>query len=486
MSLAYISSSTSPSGSWIPLLNTSLGSSAGHSQGPHKIDFTLGWGNENCPTRQWYRDQPTTTFKCLQYREDSRGTSFFHEFIVAELDNGTFCRFDRGGVKDARGEAILGKGIEAEDTAHVLSRADHQFKELEQTSKLLLKVHFPQGRDLITILATCHGIQVDERAGRYTLTRFNCYFFSWTILITAARHTVDWSVVSREPKLWDGLVESSVGRLGLRCDKSKTEAGSVLQRIMKTNEPADDLPPYVGTAYLVETLRRSLIAMRSEIGNTLDELVLQSTVGETMQLLSRERLGAAACEAAKKHAYHAARDAALEAIPEVMWQQVFSNPDAGEEWEATSRETERRVRDAAEAAAGIDLGDGLEGNGWEDAWDMIWGREDASGLISTRAKGAWKDGWTKVCVVNETCLRRICSSVAKYAEDNVPESSQDVLKVEKHDIFGLRPTEMTNKSLQKYLQGRIRDHCKRIGNPQAAAKIEEAMHRVWKSSIIDA
>ncbi|KAG9097427.1 hypothetical protein FRC06_007568 [Ceratobasidium sp. 370] len=411
MSPAYIGSSISSQGSLIPLLNTSLGSFAGHSQGPHKLDFTLGWENENCPTRQWYRAQPTRTFKCLQYREDSRGAALYHEFIVAELDNGTFCRFDRRGATDRRGEFINGKGLEAEDTVQVLSKATPEFKELEQTSKLLMKVHFPQGQDLIAVLATCYGILADERAGRYTLTRFNCYFFAWTILINTARRTVDWSVVSRESKLWDELVESSVGQLDSPCDKSKTEVGSMLQRIMKTNEPTGELPPFVGTAYLVETLRGSLVNMRSEISNALGELALQSTVGETLRLLCTERLGAAAGEAAKKHAYHAARDAALEAIPETMWQQVFSNPNAGEEWEATSRETERRVRDATEAAANIDLGDGLEGEGWKNAWDMIWGRDDASGLISSRGKGAWKDAWTKACVVNEANLRRVTSAV---------------------------------------------------------------------------
>ncbi|KAG8742479.1 hypothetical protein FRC10_001375 [Ceratobasidium sp. 414] len=490
MSLAFVGSSMVSSGSLTPSLNTSLGSSAGHSQGPHKLDFTLGWENENCPTRQWYKAQPTTTFKCLQYRQDSRSSALYHEFVVAELDNGTFCRFDRRGVTDRRGEFISGKGIEAEDTVRVLSKADFEFKELEQTSKLLLRVHFPQGQDLIVILATCYGILADERAGRYTVTQFNCYFLSWAILITTARRTVDWSAVSREPKLWEELIESSVGQLSSRCDKSKTEVGSMLHRIMKTNEPTDELPPFVGTAYLVETLWRSLVGMRPEIGNTLGELVLRSAVGKAVRLLAEERLGAAACEAAKKHAYHAARDAALEAVPETMWQQMFSNPNAGEDWEATSRETEKRVRDATEAAARVHLGDGLEGEGWKNAWDMIWGREDASGLISSRAKGAWKDAWTKACVVNEVYLRRISGAVAKYVEDNLPDSSQEMLKVEQQDTFTFRSTEMTNTSLQKYIQGRIKDHCRKVGNVQIAdaadslSEIEGTMQRVWNSSMV--
>ncbi|KAG8707196.1 hypothetical protein FRC09_001970 [Ceratobasidium sp. 395] len=489
MPLAHAGSSVIVSGSFVPSLNTSLGSSGGHAQGPHKLDFTYGWGHENCPTYQWYMAQPTTTFNCLQYRKVTN-SALHHEFIVAELNNDTLCRFDRMGVTDGRGEVLYGNGIEALDTAQVISKADREAKEIELSSELLLRVYFPEGQDLSTILAACHGISVDERAGRYSLMRFNCYFLSWTILITTARRTVDWSNVIREPKLWDELVTSSISYLPTSSDRSKSDPGSMLRRILKANEPTpNEIPPFTGAAYLTETLRKSLIDTRWELSRTLDELVLQSTADKAMNELTQERLRNTANDAARKHAYHAARDAALEAVVETMWQQVFSDPNAGKAWEAASRENERRVRDAAEAAATIDLGEGLEGEGWENAWDMIWGRDDASGLISNRAKRAWKDAWTKACVVNEIYLPRISHNLSSYVTDNIPDSSFDKLKVEKPGALKFRPTVMTNASLQEYIQGRIDDHCKKVANAGVAktavsrSEIQDAMQRIWRSSM---
>ncbi|KAG9122564.1 hypothetical protein FRC07_001008 [Ceratobasidium sp. 392] len=478
MSPAHSSSIILP-GSFVPSLNTVLGSSGGRSQVPyeHAIDFTNGWSHEDCPTRRWYMAQPSTKFSCLQYRKDIRPSYFYHEFIVAELDNGTFCRFDRRGDPNGRGEAIGQKGIKAEDTVQVL---DSEFRELEQTSKLLLKVHFPQKQDLITILATCHGIQIDERAGRYMFTRFNCYFFSWTILITTARHMVDWGIIVREPKLWDELVTSCITQSTSSCDKPKVDAGSILDRVLKTNEPAEDMPPFVGAAYLIETLRKSLNDARPDIGTTLDELVLESAVDKTVRELSSERLRNAAQQAAKKHAYHAARDAGLEAIVETMWQRVFSDPHAGKAWEAASRDTEKKIRDAAEEAANVSLGEALEGDGWQDAWNKVWGSEDAYGLISSRAKTAWKDAWTNASLRNETYIRRISDGVAKYVMGHLPDSTPDMLKVEKQNQFTFGSTEASNKFLQEYLRGRIERHCKTVHTTQLA-EFDEAMHRVWKS-----
>ncbi|KAG8681996.1 hypothetical protein FRC09_017088, partial [Ceratobasidium sp. 395] len=72
---------------------------------------------------------------------------------------------------------------------------------------------------------------------------------------------------------------------------------------------------------------------------------------------------------------------------------------------------------------------------------------------------------------------------------NIPDSSFDKLKVEKPGALKFRPTVMTNASLQKYIQGRIDEHCKKVANTGVAktavsrSEIQDAMQRVWKSSM---
>jgi hypothetical protein len=372
--------------------------------------------------------QPSTVFTHLQYRKE-RGAPFWHEFIVAELDNNTVCRFDRAGESDARGDAITGENMKSQDTTWVLSMAD--FVELDKTSKVLLRVHFPQGQDLISVLATCYGVKTDNQAQFYTVTRYNCYFLSWTILITAARRTVDWSIIGRDEQLWDGLVKSGIRKLTSCPEKNKTRTRFALGQILNANEPEDNSLPFVGAAHLVETLRQALVTARSAISRTLSELALHSSVEKAVRVLSEDFVRSAATEAAKKHAYHTARDAAMEAVVELMWEQVLTDCNAGKVWEGESRKTEGRVRDAAEAAANVDLGAGLEGEEWELAWDASWRKQDLSAVILSRAKSGWRDAWTKACAANEVYLPKISSGVAEYVMDHLPDSTPDILTIEK-------------------------------------------------------
>ncbi|KAF8594933.1 hypothetical protein BDV93DRAFT_458039, partial [Ceratobasidium sp. AG-I] len=151
----------------IPSLNTISGSSASRTQTPHKIGYPDGW--QTGKTQEWYESQPSKTFKYIQYRKE-REAPFYHEFIVVELDNDTVCRFDR------RGDGILD-----------LLKDGPDYKAMNEKSDLLLRIHFPKGEDLLTVLAICYCVQKDEDARAYTLTKYNCYFLSWTIITATAR-----------------------------------------------------------------------------------------------------------------------------------------------------------------------------------------------------------------------------------------------------------------------------------------------------------
>ncbi|KAF9502628.1 hypothetical protein BS47DRAFT_1490663 [Hydnum rufescens UP504] len=77
-------------------------------------------------------------------------------------------------------------GTDSKDTiANVNSLSD-----LDKTS-CLAELHC-QGSDvdLSAIIKVCFGIHIDDKAGRYTLQRFNCYLFAWTILVVTARQAM--------------------------------------------------------------------------------------------------------------------------------------------------------------------------------------------------------------------------------------------------------------------------------------------------------
>jgi hypothetical protein len=41
--------------------------------------------------------------------------------------------------------------------------------------------------DIFAVLLVCQGIREDREAQRYTLQRYNCYFFAWAIVVLVCR-----------------------------------------------------------------------------------------------------------------------------------------------------------------------------------------------------------------------------------------------------------------------------------------------------------
>ncbi|CAE6469653.1 unnamed protein product [Rhizoctonia solani] len=331
----------------------------GRTRDPHKINFSKGWGTG--PTEKWYGEQQGhTTFKKLQYRKE-REPPFNHEFIVVELDNNTVCRFDRRGDVNNRANVLKGEPIPSEDTAHVIAKSDKEiYPKIDETSDLLLTIQFPQGEDIRTILAICYGIQTNEQTRFYTLTRYNCYFFSWMIITATARRTVDWTQLARPGELWRKLVESVMEILvpdsssPLPLENPKVAAS---MRFGAKNK--EDLPvpsQFVGSAYLVSALQAALDETREQILQSLAELILHSTVDNAMWSIAKTSSTTAGNKAARSHAAHAARDAAMEAVIENMWQEIINyeptnGTDGGDLWEKKCKLTETCVQDASTAAA---------------------------------------------------------------------------------------------------------------------------------------
>lgn len=187
----------------VPSSNAVIASSGRRT--PHHIILDFSSEEGRMAVHQWYERQgPHTRFTSLEYRTD-RGGQLRHEFIVVRLDDGTICRFDRRAREDRRGHALKDEGTAAEDSVHVLRSFEAEYQELDKESEVLLSISFPTGEDLKLILAICLGIQCHPRAASYNLLRFNCYFFSWTIVTAVARRAVKW-----EDIMTSGVVQKAV------------------------------------------------------------------------------------------------------------------------------------------------------------------------------------------------------------------------------------------------------------------------------------
>lgn len=185
--------------------NTVYTSSGHRSQLPIILDFSSEKGRT--AAHQWYEKQGSNNrFTSLEYRKHRDG-QFRHEFIVVRLNDTTLCRFDRRAREDRRGHALRDEGTITEDSAHVLCSFETDYQELDKESEVLLSISFPDGEDLMLILSVCFGIQNHPRAASYSLLRYNCYFFSWTIIASVARRALGWENVD---VVTSGIVREAV------------------------------------------------------------------------------------------------------------------------------------------------------------------------------------------------------------------------------------------------------------------------------------
>ncbi|KAG9120731.1 hypothetical protein FRC07_003652 [Ceratobasidium sp. 392] len=384
-----------------------------------------------------------------------------------------------------------------------------------------LRIHFPNGQDLLTVLAVCYGVQKDDETRAYTLTRYNCYFLSWIIITATARRTVDWALLSKDTNIWEELVRTTIE--GLNTEQSglgsriRAGARSVFGLGRKDDSgPSSGLDslPFVGATYLISTLRKALFGTRASIQQSLGQLLLQSTVEPSMRQISQESAERAASEAARNHAGQAARDAAMEAVIETMWRTILASDNGGQLWEDQCKATEEAMWKAASAAADVyEADDSPEVEGapekWEKAWDEAWNdswkktskaqsrsKESVSDSdrdnISMRAKEAWYQAWLEAWEANASYVPLVSKGVADYVTKNLPDSEPEVLKIDMgtqskiHAMVAALSSEPKNSKLQEYIRTRVSELCQRarnVGFNQTPAEIEEAMRRVWVETV---
>ncbi|KAG8715087.1 hypothetical protein FRC09_016947 [Ceratobasidium sp. 395] len=171
--------------SWLASSRNPENSPAGH----HRIIFPSILKNP------WYKEKRNLKAKTIQYRKEFR-PPFRHEYLVISLSDGSICRFDRRPDPSVPLDALREGGSEAYDTVEEMTPAMLASPNIQTTSECLATLTFQDELDLFFIFLVCYGIQSDRQAVRYTLLQYNCYFFSWTIILNIARNSVTWEGLS--------------------------------------------------------------------------------------------------------------------------------------------------------------------------------------------------------------------------------------------------------------------------------------------------
>lgn len=160
-----------------------------------RLTFEGGWNNSQSNAFKWYNTQPFRRFQTIQYRKEKSGVQ--HEFVLIllqcdELSRDPFCRLERVADPFHQLEAIGVHGTTAYDFVQTFDSYDAEFtKKDDHNSQIVAQIKFPYKFDLCGVLATCYGISCHREARRYTLQQYNCYFFSWTIILVLARSCAD-------------------------------------------------------------------------------------------------------------------------------------------------------------------------------------------------------------------------------------------------------------------------------------------------------
>ncbi|KAG9099372.1 hypothetical protein FRC06_005342 [Ceratobasidium sp. 370] len=152
---------------------------------PIPLEFEEEWGIG--PVFDWYNslERPAgTLIQKIQIRKDVSGP-VPHRFIVVCMVNEKVHRFDRRPKQVGNAtDVIFNNAVDSEDsyTPNIGLTRETWISELEVELDLRGEV------DLLAVISICHAISFDSFAGKYTLLKHNCFFFSWTILSIIARH----------------------------------------------------------------------------------------------------------------------------------------------------------------------------------------------------------------------------------------------------------------------------------------------------------
>ncbi|KAF9520779.1 hypothetical protein BS47DRAFT_1357183 [Hydnum rufescens UP504] len=186
-------------------------SRAHRSPGPFHIQFGPDWRNNGI--MEWHHSlgPRPTKITILQLRRE-RSKALKHQYVVLILSDDCILRLDRRGDEAEPVDTMIDNGTKSIDTIADVKSLTH----LDKTSDFLAELHCQSSNvDLLDIIKICFGIHRDHEAGRYTLQRFNCYFFAWTVLVATARHVVRWDTLPSDSP-WETMSQTLANALSTR------------------------------------------------------------------------------------------------------------------------------------------------------------------------------------------------------------------------------------------------------------------------------
>lgn len=260
-----------------------------------RINFDHDWETQKGKVFDWYRSQPVTQFKSIQYRKD-RQEPFCHEFIVLKLNDGTICRFERMGDPDTRTAALARRGTTAHDFAQVWPK--EQLAKLDESSDVIAEIEYPQEFDILDILALCYAIHQDPEAKQYTLQRYNCYFLSWSIMTYLARKASQWDQLFTESAWSDamGVAAENMTEMA-RAHNPELYPHELAFRVTRLLSEDAEAP----SKFLLDAVRAELEKdeTRREVSEALTKLVWQKDVNAEMKKGLNTAIKAAAEETSR-------------------------------------------------------------------------------------------------------------------------------------------------------------------------------------------
>ncbi|KAG9085686.1 hypothetical protein FS749_004233 [Ceratobasidium sp. UAMH 11750] len=169
------------------------------------MKFHEQWQDGGCPVMGWYKqqNQTSTRFQLIEHRKNLDGP-FYHEFLLLKLTDGAVCRLERTG-DGSRADALRYTGCISNDLIQWFSADDYAKFSEAMPSNLVAEIDLQQEFDILDVLAICYSIQKIKACGVYTLQRYNCYFFCWTILAALTRRLWETTIAS---DAWHSAVNS--------------------------------------------------------------------------------------------------------------------------------------------------------------------------------------------------------------------------------------------------------------------------------------
>lgn len=340
-----------------------------------RICFPNGW-NPN-EIFDWYHQQDSTEIDTLQlYREYEE--PFRHQFLIVTVRRSPWVyRFERRRTPTQGSplDALTSGGTPAFDTVETFpSRSESPYN---TPAECLAELKFKRSVDLKFILAICFGIQRDEGAQNYTLQRFNCYFFAWSITACLARYAESYETPSPD----------TLFRVLSLAEERHSACPPETIRWLRTESP-------MLRGRIQAALRRILWwdSLKDELQSTLQEVAREHTLAKARKDAKEAAAGAAwlSANAASASALtHASRyaEAGPESSAHPLWVKAWltawprswntawdSACDSVQptEWVTAFDSTWSKVWRHAKSVA------------WENSWEMAW--EAMCGAPSSRSQ----------------------------------------------------------------------------------------------------